>query len=525
MMRLLVVSPDVKWIEYLQIALEPIGIEAVGTRGKRSAEQSVSALRCDSQNSFAGVLISALAAAGQDQSDALLETADVLAALRQASDSVPILLWSPYPAERLASIASRFDRTIMLTSDAPAVLKAALEGASPSADKAPRFARVELQIGATNIRTEIALDGKPVGLPLTRDWSGRVKLTQLEKKFRTWAPWQRNGSTVRYTDNWLDVLREAGEDLAFEIEYTGKALSDAIANCLREVQQLDLIHFRFNLLSGGADAPNPFPHVPFELLYDTNKGNFVRALAPIARRVCLNPESRTATVLHNTKSLTEHVLFVKSDAHGTYEFSGSSFGGKQKLSLAPLKALIAEFDTVEKERVKAGRAPPELLALAIGGSASTQLKERLAASPSDTTPMLQILHYAGHSIQADDGTIYLILPGTAPGRLLPVPMSEFASWARKAGAQLVILSSCESSAPEAVFRLSQAGIPAVIGFRWVVNDTEAAAFTGHVHKALAEGVPLARAFHIAVSAVRTEYQGSPTFASPMLVVQDDEWAI
>jgi len=139
--------------------------------------------------------------------------------------------------------------------------------------------------------------------------------------------------------------------------------------------------------------------------------------------------------------------------------------------------------------------------------------------------MLQILHYAGHSIQADDGTIYLILPGTAPGRLLPVPMSEFASWARKAGAQLVILSSCESSAPEAVFRLSQAGIPAVIGFRWVVNDTEAAAFTGHVHKALAEGVPLARAFHIAVSAVRTEYQGSPTFASPMLVVQDDEWAI
>jgi hypothetical protein len=74
-----------------------------------------------------------------------------------------------------------------------------------------------------------------------------------------------------------------------------------------------------------------------------------------------------------------------------------------------------------------------------------------------------------------------------------------------------------------VFRLSQAGIPAVIGFRWEVNDAEAAFFTGQVHKKLAEGVSLARAFHGAVSAARDEHPDSPTFVSPMLVVQDDEW--
>jgi hypothetical protein len=228
------------------------------------------------------------------------------------------------------------------------------------------------------------------------------------------------------------------------------------------VETLDFIHFRFNLLSAGRDTPNPFVHVPFELLYDSNKKNFIRALAPVARRVCLSEESHTGTVLPNTKSLNGHV--------------------------------------------------------------STVLQQRLAATPSAVTPAVQIIHYAGHSTNADDGTTYLILPGNVEGQLTPLRMSDFATWARTAGVQLVILSSCESSAPEAVFRLSQVGIPAVIGFRWEINDKEAAFFTGRVHDALARGVPLARAFHFGVSAV-AKNEGSPTFASPMLVVQDEEWTI
>ena len=106
---------------------------------------------------------------------------------------------------------------------------------------------------------------------------------------------------------------------------------------------------------------------------------------------------------------------------------------------------------------------------------------------------------------------------------MPLPIRDFAGWARDAGVQLVLLSSCESSTPEAVFRLAQAGIPAAIGFRWEVDDEEAAYFTGQLHELLAAGQSLARAFHAALCAVRKEYQGTPTFASPMLVVQNDEW--
>ena len=109
------------------------------------------------------------------------------------------------------------------------------------------------------------------------------------------------------------------------------------------------------------------------------------------------------------------------------------------------------------------------------------------------------------------------------GQVRPLLISEFAVWARGAKVQLVLLSSCESSRPDSVFRLAQVGIPAAVGFRWEVEEKEAAHFSIELHSELAKKVPLARAFHSSVTAVKRNFPGSPTFASPMLVVQNDEW--
>ncbi|UVC12306.1 CHAT domain-containing protein (plasmid) [Rhizobium sp. TH2] len=516
MKRLLVVSPDANWIEFLQIALEAYDVEVTGVPGPRSVIQSLAALR---SSKFASVLISALAAPGQHQSDALLEATDVLDALRKADKIIPLLVWSPFPSERLESIASRSSDTVLLANDAPSTIAAALADSPLISGPAPRTAKVELQIGAASIRTEVALDGKLVGASSSRDWAGRCKMGRLEEQFAKWTPIQRSGGSARYTDNWFDVLKVAGEDISYETDYAGQAVTAAISKCLDEVGTLDRVHVRFNLLSPGPDSPNPFVNVPFEMLYDPLKKNFVRSLAPIARRVCLSSESRTASALTNAAQLTGQIIFVKSDAHGRYEFPGP--GGARMFG--PLQALDVEFDAVDQARKLAELVAPEELALTADGNALAVLRNRLDAAPSAQTPKPQIIHYAGHSIRADNDTTYLILPGRAPGDVLPLRVSEFAAWARKAEVQLVILSSCESSGPEAVFRLSQAGIPAVIGFRWEVNDKEAAFFTGQLHELLGKQVPLARAFHAAGSAVRTAFPHSPTFVSPMLVVQDDEW--
>jgi hypothetical protein len=521
MTSLLVVSSDTKWVEYLQLELESVGIKAscIG-----NTEQAFAAVRAKPSGHFNGVLISALAAPRGTQNEAALDATDLLTALRQeAKSDVPILLWSPFPAERLSRIASRFERTTMISSDTAAAIKSALHGAAASRTSTPSFAKVELEIGATGIRLLVAIEGKGVITEIVHDWVGRKKLARLEDKFIKWPLWQRNGGAKpRLTDGWLEILKETGEDLADELRYSTEELSTALVRCVEQVGTLDMIYFRFSLLSAGSDAPYPYVHVPFELLYDTAKKNFIRALAPVARRICLSPASRTAMPLGGVQSLLGPVLFIKSDAHGSHTLRGSSFNGQTKLTLPPLLSLDDEFQGVCAARAASGRPAPALLELAVGQDTSTLLRDTLLTAAA---PGPQILHYAGHTIQTDDGGVYLILPGREPGQLLPLPISEFARWSSQAKPGLVLLSSCSSSTPDAVFRVAQAGIPAVIGFRWEVNDGEAGRFTQHLHGALAGNVPLARAFHGAVGAVRSAYPDSPTFASATLIVQNEEWTV
>jgi len=525
MTRLLVVSADTKWIEYLQLELGLIGIE---TRGVCGRGEALAALREKPARHFDGLLISALGAPGRTQNDAQLDAVDLLTALRKdAGNKIPIVLWSRFPAEHLSRIASRFDHIRMLSSDTAATIKAALNAAAAPDTTEPRFATVELEIGATDIRALVAIGGERVVMDARQPWAGRPKLKRLESKFRRWTLWQRNGvAPPRYTDNWLDIFRETGEDLADQLNYSSEKLRAAIADCLKAVGTLDMVYFRFTLLTAGPEAPHPFVHVPFELLYDTAKRNFIRALAPVARRICLDPASRTAAPLVGEQPLSGPILFVKSDAHGSHALAGTLFSGSPKLLLSPLKELDNEFREVcaAYAAVDQGACALELLALTSGQDTITCLRNKLLP-PSGGIPMPQILHYAGHSVQADDGSVYLVLPGRSPGQLLPVPISEFATWARRAKLRLILLSSCQSTTPNAVFRLAQAGIPAVVGFRWEVPDTEAAVFAGCLHQALASSLPLARAFHDAVTRVRARFASSPTFASPMLVVQNDAWTV
>ena len=123
---------------------------------------------------------------------------------------------------------------------------------------------------------------------------------------------------------------------------------------------------------------------------------------------------------------------------------------------------------------------------------------------------------------ADNGEVFLLLPGAEGPVALRV--QDFAHAAQEGGARLVVLSSCEGTSPDAVFRLAQAGVPAAIGFRWEVDDKEAAEFTLHLHQALARGEAVGRAFHRAVSRLKAIHVDSPTFASPVLMVQDEDWA-
>jgi hypothetical protein len=522
MTRLLVVSSDNSWNEYLLYELGAGGIEILGAH---TCDEALSKVRGNPADYFGGVLIDSGPRPGRTQDEAALEAADLLTALRQETKTTtPILLWSRYPVERLSRIAKRFNHISLLSDDTLTTINAALAAASGMSDEKPRFAKIELEIGAASLRMLVTVEGKGTIAEMSRPSTRRPKLNGLEEKFRTWALWQRDsGQPPRYTDYWAETFRDAGQQLADELDYN--ELRNAITDCIKHVDELKKVHFRFSLLAADADAEHPYVHVPFELLYDTVKKDFVRSLAPVARRICLKPASVTSTPLVSTQTFTGPFLFVKSDAHGSFVMPGTRFGGNPELILSPLESLDEEFSGARSGRADAKPSlnPPILLELTSGAHAIEALQGALGRSPE--VPEIQIVHFAGHSVQADDGSVYLILPGGNPGQLVPLAMRAFAAWARGAGVQLVLLSSCQSSSPDAVFRLAQAGIPAVIGFRWEVDDKEAAYFTGRLHKILANSTPLARAFHAAICAVQTLYPGTPTFASPMLVVQNEEWTI
>lgn len=521
MTRLLVVSPDNKWNEFLQHEFEAEGTEIICTR---TDEAALSELVGKSDGHYGGILVHSGPTSGRSQEQAVVEATDLLTALRlDRKIGTPIVLWAENPPERLSSIARRFEHTSLLAKDTIDTIKAALLAASGGTGKKPDFARIEIEIGRASLRVLVMVDGRGVITETSQTPTWKGKFQDLEDKFRTWALWQRDGGKrSRYTDYWTMTFKEVGKQLAEDLGY--EKLRNSIAQCVQQVDDLKKVHFRFSLLAEDLDTPHPYVHVPFELLYDTAKMDFIRSLAPVARRMCLNAGSMIAAPLASAQTFTGPLLFIKSNAHGSCMIPGVRFGGEPELVLSPLESLDAEFDEVVAARAGANtrRSKPLLLELEAGSDSLSALEQALQRSGGQK---LEIIHFTGHSVQADDGNVYLILPGRNPGQLLPLAISEFASLARDAGVHLVVLSSCQSSTPDAVFRLAQAGIPAVIGFRWEVDDSEAPCFTGHLHRSLADAISLASAFHRALCAVRRTYPGSPTFASPMLVVQNEEWTV
>ncbi|WP_207483959.1 CHAT domain-containing protein [Arenibaculum pallidiluteum] len=525
MMNLLVLNLDREWSDFMRLEMEAHDISVVGIHDLSELQAQAGGVE------YGAALVSADPDVGRTSLEAALDALALIAPLREkvGRQDFPVLISATSPQERLRAVAAGMQRVIVVTGDDPAGIAKALEEVQvppvPSANEQP-CAVVEVLIGAAEVNVRIFMDSKKISdRPL--GWSGRPKLANLEAKYRTWSLWQKGDGSVRYTDGWRQMFQQDGEDLAEELSLVKEPLCEEIARCVKLVKSMDAVHFRFNLLPAGAGEPYPFNNVPFELVYDRAKKDFVRALAPVARRICLHadawvahaPEQRATP---ECQRLTDGVLFVASNAHGIGRVPGAYFNFRADLHLAPLKAIDLEAEALRRAREANMLDAPEIISLEPGMEADKRLRERLSGAAMSG---VGIVHYAGHSVRADEhDRVFLVLPGERNGQLVLLPIEAFAKWVSKAGVRLVILSSCESSSPEAVFRLAQVGVPAVIGFRWEVPDAEAAYFTSELHLALAQRKSLARAFHYAVSALKAKYPGSPTFASPMLVVQEESWA-
>jgi hypothetical protein len=508
----LLLGSDISWLDALQIELAAAEWQTVPMY---RLEEALGVLRADDEP-FAVAIIAAF---GNRQSDGTEAAIYASEGLRGVSPRLPLLFDISVPDYFLTAHTLRSSPAQMVSSKRPGSILRALrtlhrQQSVPESRREPRFAVFEVtcEVTAVTFAATLDCDIDWIG-PFPVPWIEDRKLKAMNEDFRSFRLIERhpqNGRRVR--PDWSAKLKQAGSELSHALGLDSGAQAAVLASFVGRLGKLEHVHFRFSV------PRDRMEHIPFELIWDDNREQHLRELAPVARRVLLTDSERIAFPVAATEAnVTGRVLFIHSQAHGSLVMEGRRFAGEVAFAAGQLLSIAEEIKQLKKARRAAQLEEPVVLRLSNRNTVVDNVLDKLADGPWD------IVHFAGHSVCADNGDVFLLLPGSRG----PIPMrvQDFAQAAQKGGVRLIILSSCESSSPDAIFRLAQAGVPAAIGFRWEVDDKEAAEFTAALHRALADDEPIGRAFHIAVQRLKAKHIDSPTFASPVLMVQDDTWAM
>jgi CHAT domain-containing protein len=129
-----------------------------------------------------------------------------------------------------------------------------------------------------------------------------------------------------------------------------------------------------------------------------------------------------------------------------------------------------------------------------------------------------LIHFVGHAIQSNDRAALVL----SADRNILLPVDTFSK--HILAAQFVFLSCCRSAHSSLIMRMAEQSVPAILGFRWRVDDAGAARFAHAFYTELFNTDNprckyLEYAFRDARKAVYDTDDDDPTWASPMLVLQ------
>jgi hypothetical protein len=127
------------------------------------------------------------------------------------------------------------------------------------------------------------------------------------------------------------------------------------------------------------------------------------------------------------------------------------------------------------------------------------------------------VHYAGHSLYAEDKTGYVFFPGEKFAEAVKIDV--FSQHLRNAQVRFVYLSSCQSSEDDFVFQLANNLVPAILGFRWKIDDNKAKDYALKFYEYLFKHRSLEQAFLEARRYVHDKYEDNRIWALPLLILQ------
>ena len=351
------------------------------------------------------------------------------------------------------------------------------------------------------IGADIENDGHP--LPLQVDPDRIAKLLRSSMRVKA----IRNEYPL-----WKEALEDIGDDLMKEIFRSKEAY--AIFRGLRsKVGGLKNISIRFYV--------NRSMHpLILEALNEDSGGhrNFWMLKAPICRKYSVGIDKLRFMPLfedEETRKKRLNCLVIEADVSG--------WADEIQKHLKPLDNIKKESATIQKlwKKFNGKRRLGKIDVLHEDVSA-----DAVQAKLEDGT-VWHIVHFAGHSFYVPDkddptqGTGFLAMQKDKDSktRIQSVDIRLFSNWLRKAKTRFIYLSSCESSNDDFVYELASNSIPAVLGFRWDLDDPKAAEHVKHFYKHLFAIKSLEYAFLHTRQDMHGQYKEHNIWAAPMLMMQ------
>ena len=271
---------------------------------------------------------------------------------------------------------------------------------------------------------------------------------------------------------WMELgLFEAEQVKAFGATLFGALFTGDVKTVYESCRAATDRPLRYRLL---VEAPET-ARIPWELLYDPDRTEFLCRAAPLVRGVSLTEPARPLQVEPPLR-----VLVVDAFPQGVPKL-------QDQLETTGIRKALAGL-------VRGGRAEVATLSHATLGKLQNALRE--AADPAHPHPF-HILHFIGHGAYdpVTKGTVLLFEDES--GQIDAVDPAALVDVLRPFDLKLVFLNACQSAQSSAL-DLAQGfaptllanGIPAVIGMQTSVLDDVAASFARRFYEGLADNQPV-----------------------------------
>lgn len=373
-------------------------------------------------------------------------------------------------------------------------LKPVVDGAI-SRSHPPKLTKLSVTIDLSSGILDYRIRGE-----FTADGGGSVKPETIRSRIKS------SEAVAAMEEGFEDSLKLLGELLMRDIIKDNGNLRDDF-NEAAKIGVGEKLGIVFNIRKGSQELHK----LIFEALYD--KDDFLMLDHPIYRSVEGSTHKKPLFAEEADRKGPINVLLVASNIGGQTRLRRG-----RDLSLGSLSEVDREVNDLKDELQKVSLVGN--VKVINSPDATKQNIENEIAQQKEW----HILHYAGHSSYDGEDSAFFLRKATggvfSRAELDPLYVEELGNLVEKSSIRLVFLSSCQSAKMEFVSELVKNRIPAVIGFRWVVDDRQAKKHAMVFYKNLFEKRSLEQGFVKTRREMRSEYSKQRIWVSPVLVVKE-----